>query len=206
MGTVDGSENLVTEADIDGESRHGILWWGDRYQHQISRAGVIIALMTTAIGITLVVRADSSPPVGKNDAQAYSGRPTVQTVDCGAVSSDSGVVTRSATSDAPGEISVPGDGADSTDAAADPGAVPAVDATDPGTGPAPTTESTSAAPESTTATTTDAPPTSTAASAGASFSATASLSIQIMPSMRTRARSSHHRCRPRLRLRWRDRR
>ncbi len=176
MRTVDNSEQRVTATDIDDEPRRRIPRSGGRFRRQISRAGVVTALVTTAIGITLVVRADSGPPAHVNEAQAHPGEPTVQTLDCGAVPSEAGAVNASTMSDASSEISVPDDGTGSTDTTADSGiAPPAVDPPDPGAGQATATEST-------TATTTDtSTPASTAASAGASFSATASLSIQILP-------------------------
>src|SRR5690348_13056848 len=107
MRTVDNSENPA------GEPRTLIpRWFGrqsaeppaDRFRRRLSRAGVVAALVTTAIGITLVVRADSGPPVGVNDSRAYSGHPAVQSLDGGASRSDIAAANTSTAFDASSEL------------------------------------------------------------------------------------------------------
>ncbi|MEV6362427.1 hypothetical protein [Nocardia asteroides] len=90
MHTVDNSEDPATNPDKETRPRiprrsdpPAATSTADRVGRVLSRAGVAAALVTTAIGVAIMVRADSVPPVRANSTETLSGDPSVQSCDCG---------------------------------------------------------------------------------------------------------------------------
>ncbi|MFI5500905.1 hypothetical protein ACIA5E_17745 [Nocardia asteroides] len=86
MHTVDNSEDPAKETRPRIPRRSDpptATSTADRVGQMLSRAGVAAALVTTAIGVAIMVRADSVPPVRANSTETLSGEPSVQSCDCG---------------------------------------------------------------------------------------------------------------------------
>ena len=157
---------------------------GGRWQRQVTRAGAVAALISTAIGVTLTVQADSDSPAGASTA-AVAGEPTVRIFDGNAPRGGGAAFGPAPEAPNAEPVSV---GLSRAGATADPGAGrPIADSADTATvtTTAPVTVTTT---ESVPVTTTQsqpvtptvpAQPGSPDASMGASFSATASLSVEL---------------------------